>query len=76
MYFKIHFIPVMQSWIFSNSRLQCHMTLQKSFQYAVLLFRKHFFLLLMLKTAVQTENKIILLTPLEDYFAWFKQKLT
>jgi len=34
------------------SSLQCHMILQKSFQYADFLLKKHLFLFLMLKTVV------------------------
>lgn len=35
-----------------DGRFQCHMILQKSFQYIYLLLKKHFFLLLMLKYVI------------------------
>jgi len=50
MYYKMY--PCDQSWIFSIITLQCHMTLQKSFEYANLMLKKHLVLLSMLKTIV------------------------
>jgi len=48
------------------SSLQCHMTLQKSFQYADLLLKAHFFTLSMLKTVVLLN--IIVETVIDFFF--------
>ncbi len=53
-YFKIEFIPVMQSWIFSiiTPVFSVTWSFRKSFEYADLLLKKHFWLLSVLKTVV------------------------
>ncbi len=53
--FKCHLFLWWRSRTASShySSLQCHTILQKSFQYADLVLKKHLFLLAMMKTGVQ-----------------------